>query len=69
MAALAVPMRTLQEWMGYRDFTTTLIYADFRARPERRRGVRRARVRRLAVEVGPIDNPAREGSSAEDDEQ
>jgi integrase len=24
-----VPMRTLQEWMGHRDFKTTLIYADY----------------------------------------
>jgi site-specific recombinase XerD len=22
-------MRTLQEWMGHRDFRTTLIYADY----------------------------------------
>jgi len=29
MAAVGVPMRTLQEWMGHRDHTTTLIYADF----------------------------------------
>jgi integrase len=29
MAAQGVPMRTLQEWMGHRDFATTLIYADF----------------------------------------
>jgi integrase len=29
MAAAAVPMRTLQEWMGHRDFKTTLIYADY----------------------------------------
>ena len=29
MAAAGVPMRTLQEWMGHRDFTTTLVYADF----------------------------------------
>jgi integrase len=29
MAARGVPMRTLQEWMGHRDFATTLIYADF----------------------------------------
>jgi integrase len=29
MAAAGVPMRTLQEWMGHRDFKTTLIYADF----------------------------------------
>jgi len=26
-------MRTLQEWMGHRDFTTTLIYADFAPDP------------------------------------
>ncbi len=29
MAARGVPMRTIQEWMGHRDFATTLIYADF----------------------------------------
>ncbi len=28
-AAAGVPMRTLQEWMGHADFTTTLIYADY----------------------------------------
>ena len=29
MAAAGVPMRTLQGWMGHRDFKTTLIYADY----------------------------------------
>ncbi len=29
MAAEGVPMRTLQELMGHRDFATTLIYADY----------------------------------------
>jgi integrase len=29
MAAAGTPMRTLQEWMGHRDFKTTLIYADY----------------------------------------
>jgi integrase len=29
MAAAGVPMRTLQEFMGHRDFKTTLIYADY----------------------------------------
>jgi site-specific recombinase XerD len=29
MAAQGVPMRTLQEFMGHRDFATTLIYADY----------------------------------------
>ena len=28
MAAAGVPRRTLQEWMGHRDFKTTLIHAD-----------------------------------------
>jgi integrase len=29
MAAAGVPMRTLQEWMGHRDITTTQRYADY----------------------------------------
>jgi integrase len=29
MAAAGVPMRALQEFMGHRDFKTTLIYADY----------------------------------------
>jgi integrase len=29
MAAAGVPMRTLQEWMGHRDYKTTLVYADY----------------------------------------
>lgn len=29
MAAAGVAMRTLQEWLGHRDFKTTLIYADY----------------------------------------
>ena len=33
MAAVGVPMRTLQEWMGHRDFTTTLVYADYAPDP------------------------------------
>ncbi len=28
-AAAGVPLRTIQEWMGHRDFKTTLIYADY----------------------------------------
>jgi integrase len=33
MAAVGVPMRTVQEWMGHRDFTTTLVYTDFAPDP------------------------------------
>ena len=29
MAAAGVPMRTLQEWLGHRDYKTTLVYADY----------------------------------------
>ncbi|UGS37598.1 Tyrosine recombinase XerC [Capillimicrobium parvum] len=29
MAGAGVPMRTLQGWMGHRDFKTTLMYADY----------------------------------------
>lgn len=28
-AGAGVPVRTLQEWMGHRDLTTTQIYADY----------------------------------------
>lgn len=31
-AAAGVPLRTLQEWMGHRDYKTTLIYADYAPR-------------------------------------
>jgi integrase len=33
MAAVGVPIRTLQEWMGHRDYSTTLVYADFAPDP------------------------------------
>lgn len=33
MAAVGVPMRTLQEWMGHREFSTTIVYADFAPDP------------------------------------
>ena len=29
MAAAGVPMRSLQEWLGHRDFKTVLRYADY----------------------------------------
>jgi integrase len=34
MAAAGVPLRTLQEWMGHRDFKTTLVYADYHPRDD-----------------------------------
>lgn len=42
MAAAGIPMRTLQEWMGHRDFKTTLIYADYAPSAQERELVERA---------------------------
>ena len=42
MAAAGVPMRTLQEWMGHRDYKTTLIYADYAPSAHERELVERA---------------------------
>ena len=44
MAGAGVPLRTLQEWMGHRDFKTTLIYADYQPSAARGRAGR-ARLR------------------------
>ncbi len=33
MAAVGTPLRTLQGWMGHRDYKTTEIYADFAPDP------------------------------------
>ena len=33
MAAAGTPLRTLQGWMGHRDYKTTEIYADFALDP------------------------------------
>lgn len=37
MAAVGVPMRTLQEMMGHEDIQTTMIYAAYAPQPERER--------------------------------
>lgn len=41
-AAAGVPLRTLQEWMGHRDYKTTLIYADYAPRLQEREMMERA---------------------------
>jgi integrase len=33
MAAAGAPLRTIQEWMGHRDYKTTEIYADYAPDP------------------------------------
>jgi integrase len=42
MAAVGVPLRALQEWMGHRDFKTTLIYADYQPNEHEAEFVQRA---------------------------
>ena len=33
MVASGAPLRMVQEWMGHRDYKTTLIYADYAPNP------------------------------------
>jgi integrase len=68
MAAVGVPMRTLQEWMGHRDFTTTLIYADFAPDPSGGAAFAERAFGDPAGEASPIDRPAAEPSSRGDGE-
>jgi integrase len=41
-AAAGVPLRTLQEWMGHRDYKTTSIYADYAPRADEQAMIERA---------------------------
>jgi site-specific recombinase XerD len=45
-------MRTLQEWMGHRDFKTTLIYADYAPSAQERELVERAFSRAQPALIG-----------------
>jgi integrase len=51
MAGAGVPMRTLQEWMGHRDFKTTLIYADYSPSVHEREWVEAAFARQASGEA------------------
>jgi integrase len=42
MAGAGVPLRTLQVWMGHRDFKTTVIYADYQPSEQEAELVNRA---------------------------
>jgi len=55
MASAGVPMRTLQEWMGHRDYKTTLIYADYAPSAHERELVERAFGAPRTVEAGSAD--------------
>ncbi|MGB7159803.1 MAG: site-specific integrase, partial [Tepidisphaeraceae bacterium] len=52
-AAAGVPMRTLQEWMGHRDLTTTQRYADYAPSPHEGRWWRLRSRGRNATVGGP----------------
>lgn len=65
MAAVGVPMRTLQEWMGHRDFTTTLIYADFA--PDATGGAAFMR-QAFSVEI-PGESQRPDGESGDDEDE
>jgi integrase len=61
MAGAGVPLRTLQEWMGHRDFATTLIYADYQPSTREAEFVERA----FGVASGVEDpTPSPDGASA-----
>jgi integrase len=51
-AAAGVSLRTVQEWMGHRDFSTTLIYADYAPDVHERDLVQRAFARRAGAGAG-----------------
>jgi len=58
IAAAGVPMRVLQEWMGHRDYRTTLIYADYEP------GDKESDLVDAAFSSGPKEIPERPGSRA-----
>jgi integrase len=67
MAAAGVPLRTLQEWLGHRDFKTTLIYADYapvahEAEMAERAFARRPRTRAAAPPIPDTRTPAELGA-------
>lgn len=56
MAAAGTPMRTLQEWMGHRDFKTTLIYADYAPSDHEAELIELAFGRDTYVSVQPVNS-------------
>jgi hypothetical protein len=55
-------MRTLQEWMGHRDYTTTLIYADYPPDPSGGAAFAEQAFGDPMGEAGAPDRPAAEAS-------
>ena len=62
-ASAGVPLRTLQEWMGHRDYKTTLIYADYAPRSHERELMEKA----FGSMRLPLDGFLKEDASAADD--
>ncbi len=56
-----MPMRTLQEWMGHRDFATTLVYADYAPSEHEAEWIERAfaRATDLRPENARLNEPTR----------
>jgi site-specific recombinase XerC len=66
MAGAGVPMRTVLEWLGHRDFATTLIYSDYAPSEHEREWVEAAFTRGRLVHPGVPGRTA--GSPPTDDE-
>jgi integrase len=67
MAAAAVPLRTLQEWMGHRDLATTQIYADYAPSAREAEMVAAAFARDRGSNSGSnLSEPARTSDDAND---
>jgi integrase len=56
-ASAGVSLRTLQEWMGHRDFKTTLIYADYAPNPHEAKLVERAFNPSVDITDSPLRMP------------
>ncbi len=60
-AAAGVTLRTLQEWMGHRDYKTTLIYADYAPRTHEQ-----AMLEKAFAPPAPLDELLKDAASSDD---
>jgi integrase len=56
MAGAGAPLRTIQEWMGHRDYKTTEIYADFAPDPSQEAGWAEAAFGEESEAGGEVDD-------------
>lgn len=59
-AAAGVPLRTLQEWLGHRDYKTTLIYADYAPRTHEHHLIEHAFTPPTPLGMEPVDDEVAE---------